>query len=265
MLARLGFSAIQECGVVEFRGGATMMANNSENVNLTVTAGLTGRKTGVTVLCMNSRGRNVGTGRRLSRCNAGIRRCFYSISGFRRSGGVISGIVRSFNDVRVLMGGTNVAESGLILGVSRGSFSTMVGMGLGNAFGVVGRACGRFVGGHCNEVYDATSVINLANGTNRTGCSTSGTNVVNLAGSITGRLTNENIATGTITPNCVTASVADMLPSGMGSTVGTRVPTGHVNAPSSITSMMTFLYSSSTTCMANRIVEISNKLTVWLV
>lgn len=85
-------------------------------------------------------------------------------------------------------------------------------MGLGSTFGFVRTYSPVVLHRHDNSVVGVTSIINIRNGTNRYGCTTSGTNVVTLTGSVTRRLNPGNMHTGTMTPNFVRATVATRLP-----------------------------------------------------
>lgn len=91
-------------------------------------------------------------------------------------------------------------------------------MGLGSTFGFVRTYAPVVVHRGDKDVVGVTSIMNMRNGTNRYGCSTSGTNVVNLTGSVTRRLNSHNVHTGTVTPKFVVASVA----TGLSSRIGTR-------------------------------------------
>lgn len=118
------------------------------------------------------------------------------------------------------------------------------------------------VGGHRNHVVAVNSIINAVKGNNRTGCTTTGTNLVNFDGSLTHRITSHNVAMGIITPNFVRASVAHTLDSSRHTNVLTRIPTNHLNNTRRVTGTITFLTSSRTTCVANRALRIGNKVCV---
>lgn len=163
----------------------------------------------------------------------------------------------------VLIGGTKVAESKLLVGVTRRSFSTIVSAGLGKAFRYVHTISERVLHRGSKEVVGLSSMSKILKGTKRTGCSTSGTNIVKLAGDTTERLTSEKVAMGTVTPKFVGARVARMLSRGIGRKTATRVPLKGFKRARSVTGTTTFLTSSRTHCVANRALRISNKVTVW--
>lgn len=107
-------------GVVKLLAkGATVIANTTHNVNGTVTLGFTTRKTGVTFASlMVSRG-NRGARGRVTTLNMGIGNCTSGTTGFRSARGIIGRVGSSFNSISVLMGGTKVAGSNLVVHVDR--------------------------------------------------------------------------------------------------------------------------------------------------
>lgn len=99
--------------------GATVIANTTHNVNGTVTLGFTRRKTGVTFASLIvSRGTRTATGR-LRTLKMGTGTCTSGTTGFRSATGMITRVRGSFKHVSVLMGGTNVAHSNLVVHVDR--------------------------------------------------------------------------------------------------------------------------------------------------
>lgn len=95
------------------------MANTTHNVNGTVTLGFTSRKTGVTFASLIvSRGTRGATGR-VRTVNIGIGKCTSGTTGFRSATGMMTSVRGSFKHVSVLMGGTNVAHSNLVVHVDR--------------------------------------------------------------------------------------------------------------------------------------------------
>lgn len=245
------------------RGGVTIMANNTHKVKGTVTLRLTGTKGLMIVGCGNSRRGTQRAGTRVRTTNNRTSVLRYGITSFSTYRTFFGTITRGCKHISVLMGGTKIAGSKLLVGVDRRSFSEIISVGLGKAFGYVHRISEVVLGREDNQVVDLSSIMNLHKGTKRTGCTTSGTKVVNLAGSTTGRLTSEKVAIGTVTPKFVGASVASILSSGMGRGVTTSVPVKDVKAARSITGTTTFLTSSNTHCVAKRMLHMSNKVTVW--
>lgn len=239
--------------------GAIVIANDSEKVNRTVTRTCTGHKTGV---ILGTHGPVTRRGiTRLRSCNMAMGALLKSIDSFRATGRVIDRAGRLFNSISILIGGTKVAHSGLVVHVSRRSFSTACRIGLGNAFGVVHRTLPLVLGRETNDVVGVSDMINRAKGAKRTGCTTDGTNVVKLAGSITHRTTAENVAYGTVTPKFVRARVASILSRGVRRRVLARVPLGQFKGTRRITGATIFLDRGA--CVANRAVDIGNNVCVW--
>ncbi len=99
--------------------GATLIANTTHNVNGTVTLGFTTRKTGITFASLIVSRGNGTARRRVTTVNIGTGKCTSGTTSFARARRIIGRIGRSFNSVSVLMGGTNVAGSNLVLHVAR--------------------------------------------------------------------------------------------------------------------------------------------------
>lgn len=234
------------------------MAKSSQNVNTTYTRTFTGGNTGIVI----GKHRNMD-----SRLIGGVRtgNIIYgavvkSVSITRSIGEVAGRTCRTFRAVSILIGGTKVAGSGLLVKVGSRSFSTIIGIGLHKAFLVAHTFLGGVCGGGDKTVVGLTSIMKLRKGVNRTGCTTTGTNMINLAGAYTGRKTLHGVEYGTVTPKVVRDSVADMLDSGIGRRALQSVPLRHFNGIRRITRATIFLTRGS--CVANRIVPISNKVAV---
>lgn len=103
--------------------GATLMANTTHNVNGTITVGFTSRNTGVTFASLmlgSSVTTNLRTAHgRVRTLNMAYHTCTNGTTSFRRARGAIGRVRTSFNSVSVLIGGTNVAGSNLVLHVDR--------------------------------------------------------------------------------------------------------------------------------------------------
>ncbi len=87
--------------------------------------------------------------------------------------------------------------------------------------------------------------------------------MVNLAGTLTGRLTPYNVAIGSITPNVVRASVGRGLDVRRLATFIRAIPLNEVNDTRRITGAVCFLTDPRTSCVAKRIVNIGNNCMVW--
>lgn len=242
--------------------GGTLIANTDHKVKERVTLALTTTRTFMVMGCGNS-GRGTSTIiRRVGTTNNSTISCRYGMSSFSRYRGVVATLVGRCGRVSVLMGGTKVAESNLVVGVDRTSCSTILSAGLGNTFGAVHRVSHCFLGRGSKEVVGVSSISKVLKGTKRTGCDTDGTKIVKLAGTMTERLTDQKVATGTITPNFMRARVASILTSTTGRGLLSRVPLNEPKGAGSVTGTMLFLTSSTTNCVANRILSISKKVTV---
>lgn len=136
--------------------------------------------------------------------------------------------------------------------------------GLGKGFLMLGTTTTVVVHHGGKSIVGVSSIMNLAKGTKRMGCTTTGTNIVNVAGTTTGRLTSHNVHIGTITPKYVVASVASGVPRSVGRNVLRSVPLDHLKRARRITGTILFLTSSSTSCVAKRILGMSNNVIVWI-
>lgn len=203
-------------------------------------------------------------GRAVRRGNKGTSVCGYGIDSFTTYRTVVGSVIGRCKRLSVLIGGTKVAGSNLVVGVGRRSFSSMLGMGLGNAFGAVHRDTHRVLGREDKGVVGVSSISKVLKGINRTGCTTSGTNIVNLAGAVTERLNDQKVAMGTVTPKFMSARVARMLSRRVERGTYGRVVLKHFKGPRSVTGATMFLTSSGTSCVAKRIVDMSNNVGMWV-
>lgn len=107
-------------GVVKLLAkGATVMANTTHNVNGTVTVGFTTRNTGVTFASLIVSRGNRGARGRVTTLNIGMGNCTSGTTDFRSATGIIRRVRTSFNSMSVLIGGTKVAGSNLVVHVDR--------------------------------------------------------------------------------------------------------------------------------------------------
>lgn len=85
---------------------------------------------------------------------------------------------------------------------------------------------------------------------------------MNLAGTLTGRITPSKVAMGTMSPNIVGARVIAGLNGSAMSVLHRRVPMVQLNGPRSITGTISFLTSSGSSCVAKRVVSMGNNVIV---
>lgn len=88
--------------------------------------------------------------------------------------------------------------------------------------------------------------------------------MVKLAGNLTGRINLSKIHIGYVYPNIVVASVVGNFSRRAMRRLGRRAPLGVLNVPSSVTRATIFLYDSETEFVAKRVINMGNKVVVWL-